>query len=260
MSRLTYRIALVLSSLLIVAGTSSAAQTTPSKKTATAAKSAAATATVPEHPVPLAANATAASCLECHSAVQQGKYVHSAMSMGCTTCHSIETKNGATHVTLVSPANQLCETCHSLSTDKVLHGPYKEGLCVACHSPHSSDFPDHMLASAQDICLGCHARARLKVNQKTKAVTTPWGKTLTLAEMKGWMYLNLNAALTANHPVEGHPVTGPNRKDGLPPVSCLSCHKAHASNFKNLLTVGPLKKMPLCATCGVCNECHENLF
>lgn len=243
-----------------MAGMTSAAQTASPKKTATAAKPAAASAAVPEHPVPLAANTTAANCLECHNAVQQGKYVHSAMSMGCTTCHSIETKNGATQVTLVSPVNQLCVTCHSLSTDKVLHGPYREGLCVTCHSPHSSDFPDHTLASAQDICLGCHARARLKVNQKKKTVTTPWGKTLTLAEMKGWMYLNLNATLTANHPVERHPVTGPNRKPDLPPLSCLSCHTTHASNFKNLLTVGPLKEMPLCATCGVCNKCHESMF
>lgn len=217
-------------------------------------------ANVPEHPVPLAENGTAASCLECHSDVQGGKYVHTAMSMGCTTCHRIETKDGVTHVGLVSPANQLCETCHSLSTDKVLHGPYREGLCVTCHSPHSSDFPAHTLASAQDICLGCHARTRLQVNEKTKAVTTPWGKTLRFAQMKGWQFINLNSTLTENHPVEGHPVTGPNLKPDMAPVSCLSCHKPHASPYKNLLTAGAPKDMKLCATCGVCEQCHERMF
>jgi len=213
-----------------------------------------------EHPVPLEAKTPAATCLGCHSALQKGKFLHTAMAMGCASCHAINTKDGVTQVTLVSPANQLCETCHTLSTDKVLHAPYREGLCVTCHSPHSSDFAGHTWASAQNTCLGCHARARLKVNQKTKTVTTPWGKTLTFAQMKGSQYLNLNATLTGNHPVAGHPVSGPNRKPNLPPVSCLSCHKAHASPFKNLLTAGAPKDMKLCATCGVCEQCHESMY
>ncbi|HVP49689.1 MAG TPA: cytochrome c3 family protein [Candidatus Bathyarchaeia archaeon] len=213
-----------------------------------------------QHPVELAANTPASTCLECHGNLQQGKFVHTAMAMGCTTCHAIATKNGRTSVSLVSDANQLCESCHPLSTEKDLHGPYREGLCVTCHSPHSSDFPDHTWASAQDTCLGCHTRARLKEKPQAQTVTTPWGQTLTMAEMKGWMYLNLNKTLTANHPVEGHPVTGPNRKPGTPPVSCLSCHKSHASNFTKLLTAGPPGDMPLCKTCGVCEQCHERMF
>jgi len=202
----------------------------------------------------------ASACLECHSGVQGGKYVHTAMSLGCTTCHSIETKDGVTHVTLALPANKLCQKCHAPSTDKVLHGPYKAGLCVVCHSPHSSDFPNHTLASAQDICLGCHARARLKENQRTKTVLTPWGKALTFSQMKGWMFLNLNVTLTSNHPVAGHPVTGPNVEPGMPPVSCLSCHKSHASQYKNLLAAGPLRSLPDCLTCGVCEQCHTSMF
>ena len=262
MSRNNYRVGIVLSSLLMMAAMGGAAQTATPRKpsSATVAQPAPAKTAVPEHPVPLAANAPASTCLECHSGVQSGKYVHTVMSDGCTTCHKIDTKDGVTHVTLVSPVSQLCETCHALSDDKVRHGPYREGLCVKCHSPHSSDFPGHTWASAQDICLGCHARARLKVNQKSKTVTTPWGKTLTLAEMKGWMYLNLDSTLSKNHPVEGHPVSGPNVNPGSPPITCLSCHKTHASPYKNLLTTGAPKNMKLCATCGVCEQCHESLF
>ena len=245
-------------------GLGGAAQTATTAAPKAAAKPAVSSAPV-EHPVPLKANTPASACLECHGDLQKGKYVHAAMSMGCTTCHAIESKGGVTQVTLVAPANQLCVTCHTLASEKVLHGPYAEGLCVACHSPHSSDFPGHTWASAQDICLGCHSRARLKVNDAKQTVTTPWGQTLTLAQMKGWQYLNLNNSLTANHPVAGHPVTGhpvtgPNRKPNLAPVSCLSCHTTHASNYKNLLTVGPPKDMPLCATCGVCEQCHEGMF
>ncbi len=258
MTRPAHLIATALFPLLITAGFYSAAQTASTKNTARSAP--AAKVSVQEHPVVLAANTPAATCLECHSGINKGKYVHTAMSMGCTTCHSIETKSGVTHMRLVSPANQLCETCHTLSTDNVLHGPYREGLCVTCHSPHSSDFPAHLWASEQDTCLGCHAQARLKVDEKSQTVTTPWGRTLTMAEMKGAQFIHLNQALTEGHPVEKHPVTGPNRKPNLPPVSCLSCHKAHASPYKNLLTAGAPKEMKLCATCGVCEQCHENLY
>jgi predicted CXXCH cytochrome family protein len=108
------------------------------------------------------------------------------------------------------------------------------GLCVACHSPHASDFPAHTWASAQDICMGCHTR-QLKVDESKQTVTAPWGQTLTFAQMKGC----LNATETLNHPVEGHPVSGPNTSPKLAPVTCLSCHRPHASNYANLLSVGP---------------------
>jgi predicted CXXCH cytochrome family protein len=227
---------------------------------APAAKSSTANATGATHPIALQANTPTATCLECHGDLTKGKYVHSALEAGCNLCHSIQTKDGVTLVMLVSPPEKLCESCHALSTDKVLHGPYREGLCVTCHSPHSSDFPGHTWASTQDTCLGCHTRQRLKVNAQARTVTTPWGKTLPVADMKGWMYLNLNSTLTGNHPVQGHPVSGPNRKPNLPPVSCQSCHNAHASNYKNMLTAGPPKDMPLCTTCGVCRQCHEGMF
>jgi predicted CXXCH cytochrome family protein len=212
------------------------------------------------HPVPLKVDTQATTCLECHGDLQQGKYVHSVMPEGCKTCHKIETAGGVTRVTLVAPAVHLCESCHALVTAKVLHGPYKEGLCVTCHSPHSSNFPAHTWASTQDICLGCHTRARLKVNQKTKTASTPWGQPVTLAQMKGFQYVNLDASLTHGHPVAKHPVTGPNTSAKLAAVGCLSCHNQHASNFRNLLPVGSPPGMPDCGWCGVCQQCHGNMY
>ena len=95
-----------------------------------------------QHPVALDPNASSATCVKCHSGLQKGQYVHTAMAMGCTTCHTVQTENRVTRVRLTAPVDQMCVSCHALSTaDKVLHGPYREGLCVACHSPHASDFP-----------------------------------------------------------------------------------------------------------------------
>jgi len=214
-----------------------------------------------QHPVALDPNASSTTCLKCHGDLQKGRYVHTAMSMGCTTCHTVQMEKGVTRVTLTSPTVQLCVSCHVLSTtDKVLHGPYREGLCVACHSPHASDFPAHMWASAQDICMGCHVRSRLKVDDAKQTVTTTWGQTLTFAQMKGWRYLSLNTVETLNHPVDGHPISGPNTTPKLGPVTCLSCHRPHASNYANLLPVGPLASMPDCRNCGLCKQCHANMY
>ena len=215
------------------------------------------------HPVLLKPDTQSSTCSECHSDIGKGKYVHTALEMGCTTCHKIETANGVTHINLVAPVTQVCLSCHVLAEDKVLHRPYKLGDCVVCHSPHASDFPNHTWAAAQDICLGCHARERLKVDEAKKTATVPWGVTLTFEQLQGCQYLNLNAALTANHPVDGHPVSGPNTAVGpkAPPITCLSCHVPHASNFADLLAkLPPDPSMPLCKTCGLCSDCHKQMF
>jgi len=214
------------------------------------------------HPVQLKADAPDSKCTECHTEVASGKYVHTAVTMGCSSCHQIQNKGNVTHVNLVSPVTQLCLTCHSLSKDKVLHPPYKKGECIVCHSPHSSDFPNNLWASSQGTCLGCHARSRLKVDAKAKTVTVPWGITLTFAQVQGLQYLGLNETLSANHPVQGHPVSGPNTALGgnAPPITCLSCHRAHASNFAHLLPkTPPDPSMPLCKSCSLCVDCHHNL-
>ncbi len=214
------------------------------------------------HPVPLKADAAAEKCNECHSNIGKGKYVHTALITGCTTCHQIKNKAGSTQVKLVFPVTQLCLSCHPLAMSKVLHRPYKLGDCVVCHSPHASDFPNHTWASTQDICLGCHAASRLKIDENKKTATVPWGITLTAGEMQGCEYLPLNQTLTAGHPVAGHPVSGPNTVLGAnaPPITCLSCHQPHASNFAHLLPkTPPDPDMPLCKSCSLCIDCHKSM-
>jgi predicted CXXCH cytochrome family protein len=213
-----------------------------------------------EHPVPLGENPDPAKCVECHADKSKGEYVHTAIAMGCTTCHAVTSKKGVTAIKLVSPASELCFTCHQKSTDEVLHGPYAQGNCSFCHSPHASDFPNQILASPEDLCMGCHVRARLKVNRRKRTATAPWGVTMTLKQLKGWQYINLNKALTANHPVEGHPVIGPNTAagKGAPEITCLSCHQPHHSKWANLLPPNlPNDKGVMSDQTGLCVTCHK---
>lgn len=207
------------------------------------------------HPVPLTKDTKPSTCLECHTDINQGKYVHTAMQMGCTTCHAIDNGANGTTVTLVSPPDQLCFTCHQKSSDPVLHRPYAEGACTVCHSPHASNFPAHTWVGRQELCMGCHVEGLPKVNYATKTVTVPWGRTLTFKEMKGWLYLRLNAAHSKNHPIEGHPVTGPNTAlgKGAPDITCLSCHEPHASTLAHLI---PPRDS---ATDSLCLSCHKSM-
>lgn len=215
-----------------------------------------------EHPVPLKADTADSKCTECHTDVGKGKYVHTALITGCTSCHQVRNKGGVTRVNLIAPVTQLCLNCHPLSKERVLHFPYQKGECIVCHSPHASDFPNHTWAATQDVCLGCHAAARLKVDAKQKTATVPWGIRVTFAQVQGLQYLGLNETLTANHPVAGHPVSGPNTALGpnAPPITCLSCHHAHSSNFAHLLPkTPPDPAMPLCKSCSLCIDCHRSM-
>jgi len=208
-------------------------------------------ADIQKHPVLLPANPDPSKCLECHNDKATGKHVHTAISMGCTVCHTVANVKGATYITLVSPSNQLCVTCHTLSTDPVQHPSYKEGNCVFCHSPHSSDFPAQLRASAQDICMACHVRGPMKVDRKANTLALPWGTTIPFKEMDSWFYLNLDKTHKLNHPVEGHPVSGPNVALGkaAPPISCLSCHEPHHSTISNLILPKFKNTMSLCMSC-----------
>lgn len=99
--------------------------------------------------------------------------------------------------------------------------------------------------------MACHVRDLLKVNRKTHTLKLPWGATIPFKEMDSWFYLNLDKTHQFNHPVEGHPVSGPNVALGKgAPITCLTCHDAHHSTIANLI---PPKFQ---STTGLCLYCH----
>ena len=54
------------------------------------------------HPVPLDPKVDAAKCLECHEDKTKGKAVHSAIAMGCLSCHEIRVNKDVTRVKLIT--------------------------------------------------------------------------------------------------------------------------------------------------------------
>jgi len=118
-----------------------------------------------KHPVPLEPNVDAAKCLECHGDKTKGKAVHSAMKMGCLTCHEVRVSKDATHVKLITPTvAALCFTCHKDKNPSSLIGkihPPQVRDCLKCHDPHKSENQALLLKATsgdqtQNLCLTCH--------------------------------------------------------------------------------------------------------
>src|ERR1035438_9843134 len=101
------------------------------------------------HPVPLEKNVDAAKCLECHEDKTKGKAVHSAIAMGCLSCHQIRVNKDTTRVKLITatPYNN-CLSCHSDKDATQIKGqvhPPAVRDCLTCHDPHTSANKNQLL-------------------------------------------------------------------------------------------------------------------
>ena len=202
-----------------------------------------------EHPVPLPKDVQDKNCLECHEEKTKGKAVHSAIAMGCSTCHNVKSDGTTTTVELVAPKNELCFTCHEKSKEEVLHKPYEQGQCVTCHSPHSSDFPKQTRAEGNGLCLACHADR----NVSSDKVSLFASQEISVQEFAEVPKILPNDKAQIGHPFASHPVSG--MADPTNPaqkISCLSCHEQHASSQQNLIRTAKSDKHG-----DVCNGCHQ---
>lgn len=202
-----------------------------------------------EHPVPLPKDVQDKNCLECHDEKTKGKAVHSAMQMGCSTCHNVKSDGTTTTVELASPKNELCFTCHDKSKEETLHKPYEEGQCTTCHSPHSSDFPKQTRAEGNTLCLACHA-ARNVSGDKVPLFAA---QEISAQEFDAIPKILPNDKAQIGHPFASHPVSG--MADPTNPaqkISCLSCHEQHASGQQNLIRTAKNDKNG-----DICNACHQ---
>src|SRR6266545_3507912 len=95
-----------------------------------------------QHPVPLEVKTDPAKCLECHEDKSKGAHVHSAVAMGCTSCHEIRRNKEVTRVKLTTAtAAKLCLTCHADKNAAEIKGRVHRPAvrdCVKCHDPHQS--------------------------------------------------------------------------------------------------------------------------
>lgn len=134
---------------------------------------------------------------------------------GCSNCHTPHASKQAK--LLRTDTTSLCQSCHAdtvkrIAAVTVKHAPVKEGMCVSCHSPHGAAgvyLIDQ--PSVMEACASCH-------DYETHSA----------------------------HPI-GAEAVDPRNKNLR--VDCLSCHKAHGTDFKRML---------LAATnIELCTQCHD---
>jgi predicted CXXCH cytochrome family protein len=205
-----------------------------------------------EHPFIDTKDIKTETCLKCHPEKNTGKYVHTAISSGCDSCHLVESANNKTKITPTATGGDLCAMCHEAPKDPVVHGPVKAGECLVCHDPHTGDYPDQLRAATNKLCLSCHGANQpdVKVNLEIKTVALLGGQSVSLEEYRQAPKLGLDRSGTRNHPIMGHPVSGvkdPRKKGEM--ITCLSCHAPHSSELANLMPKGVKSSLDLCTAC-----------
>ncbi|MHC1706611.1 MAG: cytochrome c3 family protein [Bacteroidales bacterium] len=198
-------------------------------------------------------------CMECHTGILQGKIAHIPVKQGCGSCH---TSNGKQHpqadvkgFSLSKDMPELCYQCHSrLDTMSKVHGVVKNGKCMLCHTPHSSD-NDNLLKESPSgkICLECHDdlgfdefTAKHQPIEKGECMgchdphqsTDPKLLKITGQDLCYSCHTKEKAGLNLNsvHPPFQN--------------KCTICHKAHGSSEEYMMTQKPLD---------LCFGCHDNL-
>jgi len=206
-------------------------------------------ATAAIHPVPLDKNIDGAKCLECHEDKSKGKFVHSAIAMGCLSCHQVRTNKDVTHVTLITVVPyKVCLTCHEDKDAAKIKGhvhPPAVRECLACHDPHTSDNKNQLLKATSgdkkdNLCLTCH-----------DVGTKDPGK-------NGSRHPALDMGCDACH------ITHKTGEIGKPefdfhltkpvPALCLDCHDAKSADLQKAHQNQPFDK----ADCLTCHDPHES--
>jgi len=201
-----------------------------------------------KHPVPLAANVDAAKCLECHADKTKGKAVHSAMKMGCLSCHEVRVSKDSTHVKLTTATpSGLCFTCHADKNPSDIMGKiHSPGVrdCLKCHDPHSTANKGELLKptsgdKAENLCLSCH----------DIGANIPKG---------GSRHAALDTGCDACHII--HKSGNPGQKEFAyhlskpAPQLCLDCHDVNAQDLRKAHQNQPFAG----SDCLQCHDPHES--
>src|SRR5574341_11101 len=121
----------------------------------------------PPAAAPAARSSTAPGerCMSCHAAVAQKPVLHPSLEKNdCTVCHTPAIgqsgkcrSQSASKWTLKKQEPELCYDCHARKDQsKNVHTAVRQGSCLSCHTPHSSNFKGLLNEPPQTVCMTCH--------------------------------------------------------------------------------------------------------
>lgn len=223
-----------------------------------------------EHPVPLPKDFDFGKCTDCHSEIGKGKAVHSALAMGCDSCHELRYIGIVTIVGTKAKGRELCITCHS---DKGkaqgggnLHPPVA-GTCTSCHDPHSSPNKFQLIKAPsgdknENLCLTCHDKgvnvpaggsrhAALDMGCDACHVTHKTGDP-TKSEFRDHLVKPAPALCLDCHDVKDAGLLKAHQGQPFATADCTGCHDPHQSDSPKLMQA--VLHPPFQA--GACDTCH----
>jgi predicted CXXCH cytochrome family protein len=205
-------------------------------------------ASAAQHPVPLDPKADPSTCIACHEDKTKGKAVHSAMAMGCTSCHEIRASKDVTRIKLITTTPYaLCLTCHADKNAADIKGsvhPPAVRDCTKCHDPHSSENKNQLLKPAsggekENLCLSCH-KTGLSVSEK------------------GSRHAALDMGCDTCHVTHKTGAVGKLEFDfhltKATPALCLDCHDAKSPDLQKAHQNQPFER----ADCVTCHDPHQS--
>ncbi len=151
---------------------------------------------------------------------------------------------------------EVCYRCHGglkgeLSA-RVVHFPFKHGMCTSCHNPHASDNKGLMREDVNDVCLDCHKGIR-DLSAKSSLHGALKGGLCTdchrphssenrflLVRKEKELCWDCHESLRVQ--LDKAEVHAPFRSG-----ECSSCHDAHASSEEDQLLQEPSR---------LCRKCH----
>jgi len=225
------------------------------------------------HPVPLDPKQDPATCAQCHEDKTKGKAVHSAIAMGCTSCHEIRVTKDITRVKLSTTTTvALCITCHADKKAADIKGkvhPPAVRDCVKCHDPHTSDNKNQLLKPPSgdtkdtNLCLTCHnigvnvpkdgsRHAALDMGCDTCHVTHKTGEK-GKREFDNHLTKDSPALCIGCHDPKDEALIKTHQGQPFGTADCLTCHDPHQSAGKKLMA--KFTHAPFAG--GQCDSCHQ---
>jgi len=224
------------------------------------------------HPVPLDKNTDSAKCIECHEDKAKGKFVHSAIATGCTSCHEIRVNKDVTRVKLITATPQaLCITCHADKNASDLKGtvhPPAARDCLKCHSPHQSDNKYQLLKpetgdKGQNLCLECHTEGLNVPDKGSRHAALDMGCETCHAPHKtgekgkqefDYHLTKATPALCLDcHDVKSEDLQKAHKGQPFATANCVQCHNSHQSAQPKLMQ--KFTHVPFQS--GSCDTCHQ---
>ncbi len=224
------------------------------------------------HPVPLDPKADSSTCLQCHEDKSKGAHVHSAIAMGCTSCHEIRVNKDITRVKLITSTPQaLCITCHADKNAATLKGtvhPPAVRDCIKCHDPHQSANKFQLVKatsgdSKENLCLSCHTQgtdvpkggsrhAALDMGCDTCHVTHKVGE-VGKQEFDFHLTKAAPALCLDCHDAKDEALVKAHNGQPFATANCTQCHDPHQSAQPKLLQ--KFTHMPFASN--ACDTCHQ---